>query len=208
MVVSESVPPEFTRHVERLRADGLLPPEAVRASGEVGQPIRLDRASAVKLMRVSALRAAGFFRPTRRTTIAWVDGANQLAIQVAELDLVVEEGQVVVLLPVRCDQAEGTVRVTFVLGSPERPRGLYAATERRPRGPEVVVETWGDHLVAFAWQCLLGLYTGMAGASGKDSRGNYLVPVEVTADSEGLAVVPMGRHRFSGSSGLLTGSGR
>lgn len=208
MVVSESVPPEFRRHVERLRAEGLLPAEAVRASGEVGQAIRLDRESAVRLMRVSALRAAGFFRPTRRTTIAWVDGANQLAIQVAELDLVVEEGQVVVLLPVRCDQAEGTVRVTFALGSPERPRGLYAATERRPRGPEVVVETWGDHLVAFAWQCLLGLYTGMAGASGKDSRGNYLVPVEVTADREGLAVVPMGRHRFSGSSGLLTGSGR
>jgi len=208
MVDSESVPPEFRRHVERLRGEGLLPAESARASGEVGPAIRIDQESAVTLMRVSALRAAGFFRPTRRTTIAWVDGTNHLAIQVADLNLVIEEGQVVVLIPVRCDQAEGTVRVTFVLGSPERPRGLYAATERRPHGPEVVVETWGDHLVAFAWQCLLGLYAGMAGASGKDGQGNYLVPVEVTADREGLSVVPMGRHRFSGSSGLLTSSGR
>lgn len=208
MSVSEAVAPEFGKHVERLRAEGLLPPEAVRASGEVGQAIRLERESATELMRVAALRAAGFFRPTRRTTIAWVDGANQLAIQVAELDLEVEDGQVVVVLPVRCDQVTGIVRVTFVLGSPDRPRGLYAATERRPRGPELVVDTWGDHLVAFAWQCLLGLYTGMAGAAGKDTSGNYLVPVEVTADRGGLTVVPMGRHRFSGSSGLLTGSGR
>ena len=208
MSVSESVASEFVKHVERLRADGQLPPEAVRTSGEVGQAIRLDRESAIRLMRVTALRAAGFFRPTRRTTIAWVDGSNQLAIQVAELDLEIGDGQVVVLLPVRCDQAKGIVRVTFALGSPNRPRGLYAATERRPRGPEIVVDTWGDHLVAFAWQCLLGLYTGMAGAAGKDTRGNYLVPVEVTADRGGLTVVPMGRHRFSGSSGLLTGDGR
>ena len=30
-----------------------------------------------------------------------------------------------------------------------------------------VAETWGDALVAFAWQCVLGLVTGIAGATGK-----------------------------------------
>lgn len=208
MSVSESVPHEFARHVQRLRADGLLPPAREHDSGQVGEPVRLDPGSATRLMRVAALRAAGFFRPTRRTTIAWVDGARELAILVAELDLVLDEGQVVVLIPVRCDQAEGIVRVTFALGSPDNPRGLYAATERRPRGPEIVVDTWSDELVAFAWQCLLGLLTGMAGATGKDSRGNYLVPVEVTASRDGLAIVPMGRHRFAGSTGLKSGAPR
>lgn len=208
MTAAESVAPEFVRHVARMRAAGELSPAKVRDSGEVGEGIRLDPAAAVKLMRVAALRAAGMFRPTRRTTIAWVDGPNQLAVVVAELDLVIGDGRVDVLVPVRCDQEEGTVAVTFVTGAPDRPRGLYAATERRPRGPQLVVDTWGDHLVAFAWQCLLGLYSGMAGATGKDSRGNYLVPVEVTADGDGLVVVPMGRHRFSGSTGLLAGGPR
>jgi hypothetical protein len=208
MNLSYSIAPEYSKYVARQRADGVLPPEAKRASGQLGDDIRLDPDSAVRLMRVAALRAAGIFRPTKRTTIAWVDGGNQLAIVVAELDLELADGQIVLVVPVRCDQVEGSVRVTFAVGSPEDPRGLYAATERRPRGPELVVDTWGEALVAFAWQCLLGLFTGMAAATGKDTRGNYLVPVEIAASRAGLVVVPMGRHRFSGSTGLVAGRSR
>jgi hypothetical protein len=206
--VSESVAPEFVRYVARRRAEGVLAPERPRDTGQFGDDIRLDPRSAVELMRVAALRSAGIFRPTKRTTIAWVDGSNELAVVVAELDLVLGDGQVVVVVPVRCDQVRGEVRVTFAVGSPDRPRGLYAATERLPRGPQLVVDTWGEALVAFAWQCLLALVSGMAAATGKDTRGNYLVPVEIAANSDGLVVVPMGRHRFSGSTGLTTGAGR
>lgn len=208
MSLSESVAPEYAKYVARRRAEGKLSPEQKRDSGQIAGDIRLDPESAVRLMRVAALRAAGIFRPTKRTTIAWVDGGNQLAIVVAELDLVLADGQIELVVPVRCDQVEGSVRVTFAVGSPDDPRGLYAATERRPRGPQLVVDTWGEALVAFAWQCLLGLFTGMAAATGKDTRGNYLVPVEIAASSDGLVVVPMGRHRFSGSTGLVTGGGR
>jgi hypothetical protein len=208
MSLSESVAPEYAKYVARRRAEGKLSPEARRDSGQLGDDIRLDPESAVRLMRVAALRAAGIFRPTKRTTIAWVDGGNQLAIVVAELDLELADGQIELVVPVRCDQVEGSVRVTFAVGSPEDPRGLYAATERRPRGPQLVVDTWGEALVAFAWQCLLGLFTGMAAATGKDTRGNFLVPVEIAASRDGLVVVPMGRHRFSGSTGLVTGRGR
>jgi hypothetical protein len=208
MSFSDSVAPEYAKYVARQRADGVLPAEARRDSGQLGGDIRLDPDSAVKLMRVAALRAAGIFRSTKRTTIAWVDGGNELAIVVAELDLKLAEGQIELVVPVRCDQAEGTVRVTFAVGSPSEPRGLYAATERRPRGPQLIVDTWGEALVAYAWQCLLGLFTGMAAATGKDTRGNYLVPVEIAASRDGLVVVPMGRHRFSGSTGLVTGARR
>ena len=68
----------------------------------------------------------------------------------------------------------------------------------------MIVDAWGDALVAYAWQCVLGLVSGIAGAIGKDSRGNVLVPAELTATRRGLQIVPMARHRFSGSSGLLT----
>ena len=203
MTSSESVAPEYATYVARQRADDVLPPSRALDSGQVGDGIRMDPGAAVELMRVAALRAAGLYRPTKRTEIAWVDGANQLAIVVAELGLELTDGQAVVVVPVRCDQVHGIVRVTFALGSPDRPRGLYAATESRPRGPELVVDTWGDALVAFAWQCLLGLFTGMSAAAGKDTSGSYLVPVEIAANADGLVVVPMARHRFSGSTGLL-----
>jgi len=203
--MTETAAPEYVRYVALQRAAGRLEPQQARDSGERGEGVHLDPKAAAELLRVAALRAAGIFRSTRRTTIAWVDGASQLAIIVAGLDLELEDGQVVVIIPVRCDQAEGQVRVTFALGSPDKPRGLYAATERRPRGPQLIVDTWGEPLVAFAWQCLVGLFSGMAAATGKDSRGNLLVPVEVEATSDGLVVVPMGRHRFSGSSGLVVG---
>jgi hypothetical protein len=85
---------------------------------------------------------------------------------------------------------------------------VYAATFRRPNGPPLVVATWGDALVAFAWQCVLGLVAGVAGAVGKDERGNVLVPVELVASQRGLHVVPMARHRFAGSTGLRTATTR
>jgi hypothetical protein len=52
------------------------------------------------------------------------------------------------------------------------------------------------------------LLTGLTGAVGKDERGNLLVPVDVSANSDGLFVTPMARHRFSGSSGFSRSSGR
>jgi len=48
------------------------------------------------------------------------------------------------------------------------------------------------------------MISGIAGATGKDARGNILVPVELTASDKGLQIVPMARHRFAGSSGLRT----
>ena len=83
--------------------------------------------------------------------------------------------------------------------------GVFAAAHRRPYGPELIVTVWGEALVAFAWQCVLGLVSQIAGATGKDARGNVLVPVEFTADAKGLQIVPMARYRFSGSSGLKAG---
>jgi hypothetical protein len=44
---------------------------------------------------------------------------------------------------------------------------------------------------------------GIAGAVGKDARGNLLVPVELTASERGIQIVPMARHRFAGVSGLV-----
>lgn len=198
--MSESVAPEFARFVAAQRPPG---PSTPMAEGQVGKVLSVRTEEAQRLLGVAARRAAGFFRPTKRTEVVWVDGDSELAVSITRVTLEVGRGSVGIGLVVRCDQTgEAEVHVDFACGAPDRPAGLYAAALRRPRGPEVIVAAWGDALVAFAWQCLLELVSGLANATGKDQRGNLLVPVEMVATPQGLQIVPMARHRFAGSSGL------
>jgi hypothetical protein len=185
------------------RAGRLPSPDVAMDEGGIGHPVFVEAGQASELMRVAALRASGFFRPTKRTEVVWVDGDSELAVSLVELRVELADGLIRVLIPVRCDQTgPQMVEVDFAIGSPNAPAGLFASTYRDPIGPELIVTTWGEALVAFAWECVLGLVTGIAGATGKDARGNVLVPVEASASERGLEIVPMARHRFYGSSGL------
>jgi hypothetical protein len=202
--MAETVPPEFLRFVAAERKAGRI--AAARedmGEGEVDRPVLLDTDESTRLLRVAALRAAGFFRPTRRREVVWVEGGNELAVGIGDVDLHLGDGLIRVRIPVRCDQSgPAEVEVLFATGSPLQPAGLYAATSRQPKGPSVIVEAWGEALVAFAWRCVLELVCGIAGATGKDRRGNRLVPVELSVSARGIGIVPMARHRFSGSSTL------
>jgi len=202
--VAETVAPEFARFVESERRAKRLP-QATRkmAEGDVFEPVFIEAGRSIELMRVASRRAAGFFRPTQRSEVVWVEGENELAVGIAGVDVKLGDGLIRVLIPVRCDQSgAASVEVLFATGSPTEPAGLYAATARRPNGPEIVVAAWGDALVAFAWQCVLDLVTGIAAATGKDARGNLLVPVELAVSARGIQILPMARHRFAGSSTL------
>lgn len=202
--MTESVAPEYARFVAaQRRAQGVAAVAPRAAAGEVQKSVVIPNGQAAELLQVAARRAAGLFRPSQRSEVVWVEGESELAVSLVGLELRCSNGLVVLRIPVRCDQTGAAqVEVAFACGSPDEPAGLYAAAERRPRGPELIVATWGDALVAYAWQCLLGLVTGVAGATGKDARGNVMVPVEMVASPRGLEIVPMGRHRFAGSSGL------
>ena len=208
--MADTVPPEFLRFVaaER-RAERMPAPPKPLAAGRVAEPILIDPRQAVELLRVAARRAAGLYRPTKRTEVVWVEGESELAVSLVDIQMKTATGLLQLRIPVRCDQiGKGVVDVFLAVGAPDQPAGVYAATFRRPNGPPLVVATWGDALVAFAWQCVLGLVAGVAGAVGKDERGNVLVPVELVASQRGLHVVPMARHRFAGSTGLRTATTR
>lgn len=202
--MAETVAPEFVRFIDReRRAKRLNVAARAMAEGETFEPVFIGAGQSIELMRVASRRAAGFFRPTKRSEVVWVEGENELAVGITGVDVKLADGLIRVRIPVRCDQTgEASVEVLFATGSPREPAGLYAATARRPNGPEIVVTAWGDALVAFAWQCVLGLITGIAAATGKDARGNLLVPVELAVSSTGIQILPMARHRFSGSSTL------
>jgi hypothetical protein len=199
--MADSVAPEYLRFVATQRPEALAP--KARTEGQVGKPVLISNEDAQRLLPVAARQAAGFFRPTKRTEVVWVGGESELAVGLDGLRIQFGTGLFVMTLPVRCDQTGAAeVRVHFACGEPERPAGLYAAAQRRPQGPELIVSCWGDALVAFAWQCVLHLVSGLAHATGKDERGNLLVPVEMVATPRGLEIVPMARHRFSGSAVL------
>ena len=202
--MADTVAPEFARFVEAERRAQRLP-SATRpmAEGEVFKPVFIEAGRSAELLRVAARRAAGFFRPSKRNEVVWVEGENELAVMFAEVDVKLSTGLIRIGIPVRCDQTgPASIELLFAVGSPTQPAGLYAAAARRPNGPDIIVSTWGDALVAFAWQCVLDLVTGIAAATGKDQRGNLLVPVEIAVTGRGIEIVPMARHRFAGSSTL------
>ncbi|MBA3774064.1 MAG: hypothetical protein H0X13_16710 [Ramlibacter sp.] len=204
--MAQEVAQEFSRFIaaER-RARRLAAATRPMAEGDVSERVFIEAGRATELLRVSARQAAGFFLPTQRTEVVWVEGENELAVTFGAVGVKLSDGLIRIGIPVRCDQAgKATVELLFAVGSPDQPAGLYAASARRPNGPEVVVTTWGEALVAFAWQCVLGLVTGIAAAAGKDRRGNLLVPVELSVTGQGIEIVPMARHRFAGSSSLKT----
>ena len=208
MPAADSLPVAYTRFVEQeRRAKRFAGPSEELAAGAATDRLVVSPREASRLSIEAAKRAAGLFRPTKRTEAVWVNADSELAVGIAAVRLETGPGVVIVTIPVRCDQTgPAEVHVTFAVGEPGRPAGLYVATQRRPRGPAVIIDTGGDAIVAFAWQVLLDLVSGLAGAVGKDARGNRLVPAELEATRQGLAIVPMARHRFAGSTGLRSAS--
>lgn len=185
-------PPEYCKRLLaelRKNCPGLIPPDPLGA-GQVGPEIPIDPKAAVTLVQAA-------LRPARGDTILLREGENELLVEVAKIDLRFGDGTVIVAIPVRCDQVRrAIVQVPFAIGSSKRRAGLIAATESAPRGPLVVIELWGEALIALAWQALLGVAAALAAESGRDVDGAGLIPVALTATEGGLQILTMARHPF------------
>lgn len=190
----------------RERCPQVLPAEPL-APGHPGEPVPVE-AHAARVLITTALRQAVSLEAGGRLpatdealpgVVVWTDGASALAVEVAKVAVETGHGEVVFVVPVRCDQASqqrGLVRVSFTVGTPERPTGLLAATARRPAGPRIVVDRWGEALTALCWRALLDAVAGVAAATGRDRDGSPLVVTALTATPDGLRVLPQARHPF------------
>jgi hypothetical protein len=133
--------------------------------------------------------------------VTWVDGDRELYVAVDQVDVKLAPGAISVTIPVRCDQAGAAeVDVSFAIGLPDRPLGLVAAAEDRPRGPAAVIDVWGGALIALAWQCLLDVASGVSAASGSDTAGTPLIASALHSDGKTLSVTPQARFALDGSS--------
>ena len=184
-------------------------PELVAAQplppGKVGAPLPVSGADLPVLARAAIRAASGCPRTADRSSpiggVTWV-GRRSRAVRGGRAgDVKLAPGAIAVTIPVRCDQTGATeVDVSFAIGLPDRPLGLVAATEDRPRGPDAVVNVWGDALIALAWQCLLDVASGVSAASGSDTAGMPLIASSLHSDGKTLSVTPQARFAFDASS--------
>jgi len=188
----------------RARCPGLVPADPLPPGG-VGAVIPVTPAALGPLV----VAAAGQALPSAQTggtapdAVLWQQGVDALLVQITAITTAVGDGWVTVTIPVTCDQIQTPagspsqpVTVTFVMGTADRPAGLFAAVPSRPDGPPVVVERWADALTALAWRALLDTVAGIAAAAGRDTDGAPLIPVAVAATGNGLLVQTQARHPF------------
>jgi hypothetical protein len=130
-------------------------------------------------------------------TQIWTSGGSELLVQTGKIRVSLDDGLVVIGVPVSCDQvASVVIQIPFATGSKDSPAGMIAATEDRPRGPAAIVDFWGEALIAFAWRIFLTATTRAAAAGGVDRDGVPLVPAAITVAKDGVSLLPMARHAF------------
>ena len=182
--------------VVRQRCPELLPADPL-PPGTVGPEVDLNPDEVQKLVTVAAGSAAGVPPGARSDTVVWTLGGSELLVIVAKVQVRIDRGVIVVVIPVSCDQTpEAAIEVGFAVGDDSRPAGMLAVAEDRPRGPAAVVDLWGDALTGLAWQVVLSVTTGVAHATGEDVDRAPLVPAAITASPNGLRVLTMARHTF------------
>jgi hypothetical protein len=188
----------------RARCPGLVPADPLPPGG-VGAEVPVTPEALGPLVAAAAGQAlpgaqAGGKAPD---AVLWQQGVDALLVHVTTITTAVGDGWVTVTIPVTCDQIRTPagspsqpVTVTLVMGTADRPAGLFAAAPSRPDGPVVVTERWADALTALAWRALLDTVAGIAAAAGRDTDGSPLIPVAVAATGKGLLVQTQARHPF------------
>ncbi len=193
---------ERTREEVAKSLGDLLPGTSVQPGTTTGaHPVA--QADLVTLIRGAAVNAAGLDpakTPQPPPPVLWESRGNRLLVNIAELEARTDDGLIEIVIPVSCDQTgDSKATVTFVTGTPDRPTGGIMTTEDHPRGDPVVVESWHEELIAFAWRAVLEATSAVAMVGGTDDAGRVLITNTVYASAGGLSVVPMARHTFFGT---------
>jgi hypothetical protein len=170
------------------------------APGRLGKPFMLGLGEVRGRLTPALVVAAGLDRsrtPTPPPPVLWDDGVNRLLVHLAEAEVELGDGVIDVALAVECDETRvERVVCTFVTSSPKRPAGFAWASESKPRGPAIIVDLWGEALVALCWRALIEIVRGGASASGIDTFDRPLIASTVAATPDGFLVVPQAANRY------------
>jgi hypothetical protein len=181
---------ELEKYCPDLLPTGPLPP------GDVADPIDIQQKDLERLV----LSAVGVEDKRGRHQVIWEQAGSELLVHLERTRLAVLEGLVLVGLTVETVET-GRVEVTvpFAVGRPERLAGMVVTSDTQPRGPVIVVDRWGDALIAAAWQALVDVISTIAARTGVDEDGAPLLPGAIVATEGRLSVIPQAGHLFEHS---------
>jgi hypothetical protein len=165
------------------------------APGATVSPIEIKQTS-VRTLTAAALGAAyvpvGDTSPNR---VIWQDHDGEVLVHLDQTQVVMFPGVVLVALTLESDETGvGQIIVPFAVGSPDSPAGLIAVTEPNPRGPQALVDRWGQSAIAASWQALLDVAHGLSLQAGVDQDGARLIPGALGTDGTTLSVTAQARH--------------
>ena len=169
-------------------------PQSQVPTGAIAEPVAVtDEQVTVDL--VAMLTESG-----TKKAVVWADGDSEAIVDFAKTRVrTLPHGLMLVGITLQAVES-GTepveLTVPFALGHDKRVAGMIATTEPRPRGPALLVDRWGDAVVATAWQALLDLAAVRAAEAGSDAGGRPLVPAALLVDPPRLVIVPRALFDF------------
>ena len=175
-----------------------LKPGLTLGPGELApEVVEIPVANAQKIVR-SVVRLV-LDLPRRSTPeVVWSLGRNELLVHSDQTRIRCSSGVVVITATVECDQHKPVrIPVPLGVGTRKAPAGLVMTTFTDLEGPEEIVTTWHDAIVAFAWETLIETARVVAARVGNDARGRPLVPGSIAAAPRKLLVQPIARHKLT-----------
>jgi hypothetical protein len=170
----------------RLRCPGVHPGYA---PGELAEPVRVEEQEFRELL----LAAVAGDAPMRR--FVWQRLESRLLVDALESRVALLDGLVLVGLRTRCVELGDTeLAVPVAVGTEAAPAGLVMAGEPVARGPELLVEVWGEAAVAAVWLALVDVCRALAARAGGDRHCEPLLPGAAYAQPGLFTVIPQARH--------------
>ncbi len=168
------------------------PPRPVLKPGEVSATATVEPRALQRLVQtaITPRDGAGAF--------VWTDADDEVIVHSGKTRVATTDGVVAVALTLECVETDGPAEVVvpFGCGSSHNLAGMIVATETRPRGPAILVDRWGDAIIATAWQALLDVADGVASGAGTDIDGQPLRAGAMVAGVNGLTITPQAPHDF------------
>ena len=177
-------------------------PQSPLDEGEISAPIHINKKSLTTLFRLALqpVKSSKNGDPNtepKNEPIVWQLDEAQVLFYPAKTQVEITDGLILVGIVLETEQTgQATLTVAFATGRNGLLSGTVMTTEERPRGPELLVDIWGDAVIAAAYDAVLQVTNGIAAEVGNDRKGQVLRAGAIVATKEGLGVIPQAYHSF------------
>ncbi len=168
----------------------MLPPEPL-PEGKVGPPIELGSKTVSTLIRDALVPEEG------PKSVIWQQAGSEVVVHLDRTRVRVLDGLVLVGVTLESEETGlAELTVPFAVGTEDRLAGMITVTEEKPRGPAILVDRWGEAVIAAAWKALLDVADQLAAEAGTDETGAPLRAGALITEGDRLGIVPQARHAF------------